>query len=245
KARNLCLERFEGDYLLFWDSDVIPPKNLLRRMVSMLENDRSLGMIGADYVYQKQDRQVGVFGKVIRNKRTHAVWMGFTLIRRDVFELIGGFNELLDVGEDTEFGIKVAEGTDFRTMWGPQPVLHLRPPAGKRSSDRSFTQWLSYNFRERGDKYAKAFRELPLLLRMRIFYYGPLPVVLALSLVLAYYVGFLAVLIFIAYLLPGWYLSIRGSDLRRGTLSFFLFNMPTGIALSYGVLRHVLKHSEK
>lgn len=245
KARNLCIERFEGDYMLFWDSDVIPPRNLLRQMVTMLETERSLGMIGADYLHRKQDKQVGVYGKVMTSKRTHAVWMGFTLIRRDLFELIGGFNELLDIGEDAEYGIRAAEKTDFKTIWGPQPVLHLRPPTGKKSSDRRFTQWLSYNFRERGDKYAKTFHQLPMLLRMRIFYYGALPFALALSLILAYWIGLLTVLIFVAYLLPGWYMAVHGSNLRRGTLSFFLFNVPTGIVLSYGVLRHVLRHSEK
>ena len=37
-----------------------------------------------------------------------------------------------------------------------------------------------------------------------------------------YWIGLLTVLMFIACLLPGWYLAVRGSNMRRGTLSFFL-----------------------
>jgi len=237
KARNLCIDTMEGDFILFWDSDVIPPKHLLLRMVEMLQTDGKLGMVGADYVYQHKSMLAKLQGDPATDKGTHAVYMGFTLIRRSVFEKVGKFNEFLDVGEDTEFGIRVVEQTSYKIMWSPSPVLHLRPAPGARGTRPTFLQWLSYNFNLRGEQYARTFPSLPLALRLRVLYYLLLPVVMVASLVLSLYLGVAyPVLALIVYLSPGLVLAARGSNVRRGTMSFLWSNVPTGIALSYGTL---------
>ncbi|MEM2425231.1 MAG: glycosyltransferase family A protein [Candidatus Bathyarchaeia archaeon] len=53
KARNLRIKNMEGDYLLFWDSDIIPPKDLFSETISIWRKNSSIGMIKADYEYIK------------------------------------------------------------------------------------------------------------------------------------------------------------------------------------------------
>ncbi|MEM1714003.1 MAG: glycosyltransferase [Desulfurococcaceae archaeon] len=47
QARNLCVKNMEGDYLLFWYSYVIPPRDLLSEMILIVKKNSSIGMIGA------------------------------------------------------------------------------------------------------------------------------------------------------------------------------------------------------
>lgn len=243
QARNLCVKHMEGKYFLFWDSDVIPPKGLLKRMVNVLETDDSIGIVGADYLYEHR----GILAKLqaykpITNKASHAVYMGFTLIRKEVFERVGGFNELLDYGEDTEFGIRVVERTDYKILRAPEPVLHFKYVDESKEFRHSFIEWLLYNFHVRGKQYVESFHKLPLLLRLRIFYYTLLPLVLASTTFLAHYMGVTWILLlFITYLLPGLFLTVRGSNIKMGVVSFFTFNIPTGVALSYGFLMCLFK----
>lgn len=246
QARNLCINNMDGDFILFWDSDVIPPKDLLKQIVDVLESNNRVGVIGADYLYEHDNVLTRMLGNPVTNKAAHTVNMGFTLIRREVFERVGGFNELLNIGEDTEICIRVVEKTDYKIVWAPRPVLHLKSVHARARETKRFGQgfigWLLYNFRVRGEQYAKSFRELPLLLRLRIFYYALLPPVLASTPFLAHHMGVTwMLLLFIMYLLPGLFLNVHGSNIRRGMILFFTFNIPTGVALSYGVLTCLFK----
>jgi cellulose synthase/poly-beta-1,6-N-acetylglucosamine synthase-like glycosyltransferase len=234
----------DGDFILFWDSDVIPPKDLLKQIVNMLESNNKVGIIGADYesLYEHGDLSTRILGAPITNKATHAVYMGFTLIRKEIFERVGGFNELLNIGEDTEICIRVVEKTDYKIMWAPRPVLHLESVGETERFKQGFLPWLSYNFQSRGEQYAKSLHKLPLLLRFRVFYYALLPPVLISLLFLTYSTGAIWMpLLFIAYLLPGLSLAVHSSNIKRGVILFFKLNIPTGVALSYGVLTYFFK----
>lgn len=235
QARNLCIRHMKGNYILFWDSDVIPPNDLLAHVVAIMESNNEIGIIGADYVNSTKNSQ----DDSVVNKYTHAVFMGFTLIRKKIFDEVGLFNELLDVGEDTEFGLRTVEKTGHKIMWAPWPVLHLKSGHGERFR---YTGWLSYNFYERGRQYAESFQNLPLFLKIRIFYYLLLPAALVLSSYLAFCLSVILMpLALIVYLLPGLFLSIRSLSIRRGTRAFFRVNILVGIALSYGTLMYTLR----
>ncbi|MEM1983584.1 MAG: glycosyltransferase [Sulfolobales archaeon] len=230
QARNLCIKNMEGDYLLFWDSDVIPPRDLLSEMISIMEENPTIGMIGADYEY---DPSLKVRYKPIVNKETHAVYMGFTLIRREVFNVAGFFDENLSVGEDTEFGIRVTEKTDYKIVWAPRPVLHLKSPSDVK---RRIRAWMAYNFHVRAEEYYKSFNRLPRILKIRLAYYIGLPLTIVLSLVL--FITSVQVLAItpLIYLAPSLYPLIRTKGLKEGVAMWLTFNLPTGLALSYGFL---------
>ncbi len=245
QARNLCIEKMVGKYLLFWDSDVVPPRDLLKEMVFIMENNLSLGIIGADYIYEAA---LKIKRKLILNKKSHATYMGFTLIRRDVFEKVGGFNENLSGSEDTEFCIRVVEKTNYKIMWSPKPVLHL-----KRLEDVKrkglVKSWVKYNFVVRAEEYYRIFGSLPKFLKARIFYYLGLPWAVVASFIGAIINGQFLAIVLLIYLAPSIYLVIKQNGLKDGMVTWLRFNFPIGLALSYGVLkvaikRHVLTHKK-
>ncbi|MEM1726626.1 MAG: glycosyltransferase [Candidatus Bathyarchaeia archaeon] len=235
QARNLCIKNMEGDYLLFWDSDVIPPRDLLSEMISIMEENSSIGMIGADYEY---DPSLKVRYRPIVNRKTHAVYMGFTLIRREVFNAAGFFDENLSVGEDTEFGIRVTEKTDYKIVWAPRPVLHLKSPSDVKRRKHA---WMAYNFRVRAEEYYKSFTRLPKFLKIRLAYYIGLPWAIVLGLVTFIFGVQILSITPLIYLAPSLYPLVKSRGLKEGIIMWLTFNLPTGLSLSYGFLFIALK----
>ena len=235
QARNLCVKHMEGKYLLFWDSDIIPPSRLLREMTEVVERSPNIGIIGADYLY---DPQTGINYTPVVNKETPAVYMGFTLIRREVFVKTGMFNENLSQGEDTEFCIRAREKTNYRILRTSKPVLHLKRPEETRRPGR-LRQWLRYNFTVRAKEYYVSWDSLPRFLKLRIVYWIAWPW----SLILLAYsisIGLLPISItLLTYTLVPVYFIIRNRGIK-GLKQCLLGNVLTGISLSYGVLKEVL-----
>ncbi|MEM2704415.1 MAG: glycosyltransferase [Candidatus Bathyarchaeia archaeon] len=235
QARNLCIKNMEGDYLLFWDSDVIPPRDLLNEMISIMQSNPSIGIIGADYEY---DPSLKVRYKPVVNKETNAVYMGFTLIRKEVFNAVGFFDENLSVGEDTEFSIRVIEKTGYKIVWAPRPVLHLKRPSDVK---RGILTWMAYNFRVRAEEYYKSFTKLPRFLKIRLAYYIGLPWVVVLGLATFIFGMQILAIVLLTYLAPSLYPLVKSRGLKDGIIMWLKFNLPTGLSLSYGFLFIALK----
>jgi glycosyltransferase involved in cell wall biosynthesis len=238
QARNLCIEHMEGKYLLYWDSDVIPPPELLLEMVHMMERDQSIGIIGADYIYESSLR-VRYVPTV--STKTNAVYMGFTLIRREIFDIVGKFNELLSVGEDTEFCIRVRERTGYLIYWAPKPVLHLKRPADV-ARPGILRSWLKYNFTVRAEEYYFSWKNLPRFLKFRIVYWILWPWDLVLSIcMLALLKNVIVTLLLALYIFASAYPVIRQKGIIMGFESWMKGNVLTGLALSYGILIKMVK----
>ncbi|MEM4005189.1 MAG: glycosyltransferase [Desulfurococcaceae archaeon] len=235
QARNLCIKNMEGDYLLFWDSDVIPPRDLLNEMISIVQGNPSIGIIGADYEY---DPSLKVRYKPVVNKETNAVYMGFTLIRKEVFNAVGFFDENLSMGEDTEFSIRVIEKTGYKIVWAPRPVLHLKSPSDVK---RGILTWMVYNFRVRAEEYYKSFTKLPAFLKIRLAYYIGLPWVVVLGLATFIFGMQILAIVLLTYLAPSLYPLVKSRGLKDGIIMWLKFNLPTGLSLSYGFLFIALK----
>ena len=239
QARNICISRVEGKYLLFWDSDVIPPSGLLREIVETLEHKSDIGIIGADYIYEQS---TGIRYRPTINKETHAVYMGFTLIRREVFEKVGGFNEKLSVGEDTEFCIRVKEKTHYKILWSSKPVLHLKRPQIDKTS---LSGWIRYNFYVRSKEYYYSWQSLPNYLRFRVIYWILWPLALGFLIYALTLNQLLLVLITSLFIISSATPVIKQKGLIYGIESWIKGNVITGITLSYGVLREFLIHKVK
>jgi glycosyltransferase involved in cell wall biosynthesis len=238
QARNLCIEHMKGDYLLYWDSDVVPPPELLLEMVKLIEKNRSIGIIGADYIYEPSLRVQYV---PTVNKETNAVYMGFTLIRGDIFKVAGKFNELLSVGEDTEFCIRVKERTEYIIYWAPKPVLHMRRPADV-AKPGTLRNWLRYNFTVRAKEYYLSWKSLPRFLKLRIMYWTLWPWVLALATYMSALKNVVAALFLVLYILASAYPVIRQKSIIMGFKLWMKNNVLTGLALSYGILTKIVRN---
>ena len=238
QARNLCISNAFGDFILFWDSDVLPPQNLLKQMVDIMFNDKRIGIIGADYYYIFKNSFTKIIGQPLIDKDATYAFMGFTLIRMQVFNRISPFNESFAIGEDSELVMRLIKETEFKTIWAPRPVLHLKEPISFR---KAFKWALCSGFHERGTEMAINYSSLPLFSKARLLYYGIMPVILALALFSSYITqDILGVLVVIIYILFGIFIAIRNSNVRKGT-SIFIIYLPVNIAISYGALVHSIK----
>jgi len=252
--RNKCVSLAMGKYILFWDSDMIAPKSIVRHMVELAELKEDAGIIVATFKYADIDYIPVIETSEIKQlefKETVGAGTGFTLIRLEVFKQIGGFNEKLSVGEDTDFSYRVSENTCYKTFRVSAEVLHLkhRDRILVRPS-QSFIRWLRYNFYERSEEYLKTYNSLPKHLKIRIIYWLLLPLTIGwgtFTLVSPYnnvLKSFAAVLLPL-YISLSIYLNIKRFGFWKGVKTWARFNLPTGLALSYGFIFKTLKISLK
>jgi cellulose synthase/poly-beta-1,6-N-acetylglucosamine synthase-like glycosyltransferase len=129
RARNLGARRARGDILLFIDDDAsLGHEHVLQMMVDLLERDAQIAIVG---VSQQVPVQAGRFQRAIASQLSRCSYpvvsdnlvsnppldrYGFTAIttlccaiRRTVFEEVGGFDEELPTGEDTDFFYRVRQ----------------------------------------------------------------------------------------------------------------------------------------
>jgi GT2 family glycosyltransferase len=166
--------------------------------------------------------------------------MGFTLIRRDVFKTVGRFNELLSVGEDTEFCIRVRERTGYAIYWAPRPVFHLKT-VDDIAKYGTLKSWLKFNFTIRAKEYYLSWSSLPKFLKFRVIYWILWPWALIL---LAYTLlsGKIFIIPFLLlYIFASAWLVVEQKGIIEGFKLWFKGNMPTGLALSYGILVEFVK----
>jgi GT2 family glycosyltransferase len=115
-ARNRCIGLMgDAAALLFLDSDVVLRPWALRRMIALMgEAD----MAALHYGPRPRGRRGG-------SKYVSDVGMGCTIIKREVFETIGRFDEGLPVGEDTDFCLRAVEAGFRIILDDSEPLEHL------------------------------------------------------------------------------------------------------------------------
>lgn len=110
--RNIGASKASGDVLLFLDADNILTENAIHSLVNKLY----LKEIGAIGVHLKPFNEHNWVPSVWHYHlcpeetgyhETNAIASGAFIMRKDVFFEIGGFNEALDVGEDTDLSRKI------------------------------------------------------------------------------------------------------------------------------------------
>ncbi|HLI05695.1 MAG TPA: glycosyltransferase [Ktedonobacteraceae bacterium] len=126
-ARNLAAQRAKGEILLFVDDDArLGHERVLELMVNLLESDARVAVVGVSQQIPVEATpfQYGVARQVPRTtspvvssdlvSNPPLDSYGFTTItttccavRRTVFEQVGGFDEALPTGEDTDFFYRV------------------------------------------------------------------------------------------------------------------------------------------
>lgn len=120
KARNLGASGFEGDILVFLDSDVEVSENAIKRLIMPINEGKAEATVGN---YSKDVERMNFAQKYktlyiskIYSRRTGYIknhfWTALGAVRMSVFSELGGFNEQFKgaLGEDTEFGQRLTLG---------------------------------------------------------------------------------------------------------------------------------------
>ncbi len=150
-ARNLGAQRARAEILLLMDDDIIlGHEHVLQKMVDLLESDEQIGIVGvprqlpveASRFQHTLARQVPRFldpvvsDNLVSNPPldrhgSTAVCGGFCAFRRTVFEEVGGFDENLLSGDDTEFFYRVRR-RGYNLVMAANCWLYHDPPASMK-----------------------------------------------------------------------------------------------------------------
>lgn len=130
QARNLGAKAAKGDFLVFIDDDCIPQKDWLKENIKALKNS-SIGAVGGKvvggsnkYFARALDFSNFTFVQNTKQKEMPLCAASFGM-RKDIFKNIGGFNEEMLIGEDTDLSMRL-KSKGFKTIYNPNiKVLHM------------------------------------------------------------------------------------------------------------------------
>jgi len=129
-VRNFGADAAEGDILAFIDGDCVPDPSWLRVAVSILLEDNAIGAVGGCCLAPADSTWVERAWEAPRKEGgvVPALAASSLVMRRRLFEELGGFNESLSAGEDDEFSHRI-QVSGKRLVYSPVcTVYHLGWP---------------------------------------------------------------------------------------------------------------------
>lgn len=140
KARNIGARCAEGEWLIFWDSDVVVPKDYFIRLDADLERTPTDAFGGPDAALDTfSDIQKAINYSMTSPLTTGGIRGGekratskyyprtFNLgVRREAFEKLNGFAEDMRFGEDIDFGMRLYENGFVVSLFTDAFVFHKR-----------------------------------------------------------------------------------------------------------------------
>ncbi len=146
KACNQGARAARGKYVVFLNNDTVPLKGWLEELIKVAEKDEKIGVVGSKLLFPDgtiQHAGVGIadfpysvspmhlyYGKpdgfpgTDKTKDLQAVTGACMLVRKSVFERLGGFDEGFVNGyEDVDLCLRVREA-GYRVVYNPKSVLY-------------------------------------------------------------------------------------------------------------------------
>ena len=248
QARNICLKNMVGDFILFWDSDVLAPDNgVVERMVKFMLKEGDVAALGIPYYLEgekKLDEKMYMMRLDKGIAEVPGLGLGFTLIRRDVFDKVGGFNEKMAYSEDTEFFLRVKRAKLKIMADSSTSCSHLKPEVFKHSrgymanaKSINYLKYVKYCFQVMPQIYDGFLATGSFTHYFRLIVYLLLPFALILS--------FFYWPIALIYLIPLLAYHIYKAKRNRlyGFVTFAYYLLP-GVALSYGYIFYKLRRGK-
>lgn len=137
KAVNLGIKKAKGKYLLITNNDVVFQKNYLSRLVEYLEKNPGVGIVGGKVYYKKPKNKIifpgakfDFYTGLLRtnknpNKISETDWVPGCnmLVKKEVFQKIGGFDEgFFFYFEDLDLCLR-AKRAGYKVIYHPRAIL--------------------------------------------------------------------------------------------------------------------------
>jgi len=129
-ARNLGLANSMGEIVLFTDSDCYAEKDWIERLIGNFDDPEVGGVTGALRLWNTRHgiaRFLACVGGRMEPPKKSAVSVCPTMnlaIRRKIVDEVGGFDETLVRGEDTDFTYQVTR--KHRIVYEPRAIVHFQ-----------------------------------------------------------------------------------------------------------------------
>lgn len=136
KARNFGAKKARGKVILFTDSDCIPEKNWLDKMLAPFDDKEVAAVQGA--YKTKQKGLVAIFGQLeiehryeLMKKSKQLDWVGSysAAYKKEIYKKMGGFDESFPIasGEDSELSYKIQESGQ-KIIFNPNAIVYHTHP---------------------------------------------------------------------------------------------------------------------
>jgi len=152
-GRNLGARAAKGEFLVFHDADVVilDPDAFFTRALEIFKADPKLAAITVPQRVQKEiatraDRVIYSIVNSIHRASNNLFRLGssggeFQMIKKEAFEILGGYNEQLVTFEDNDMFRRLAKR--FKTRFAPDlPVYHPGRRSRKLGWPRLLGQWI-------------------------------------------------------------------------------------------------------
>ncbi len=145
-ALNAAIKMAQGDWLIFTDDDVVLSDNWLLTIQQVISQNNLECCVGRvlprwDYPAPEwyDERMGGVLVQVNLDSNTAKYLVGANMIiRRNIFEKYGYFNEAMPRFEDSEFSLRIAG--QVKITYKPE-ILICHPVSYERLQKDYFRQW--------------------------------------------------------------------------------------------------------
>jgi GT2 family glycosyltransferase len=132
-ARNLGLRHAKGEIIAFTDSDCVPKKDWIEAAVNIFQDNPEISRIAGEIILEFQDPQkpnaielyekVFAFQQQAKVEREESAVTANMFAKKDVFCVVGHFNDSLMSGGDLEWGRRAA-AAGFKITFASQVQVY-------------------------------------------------------------------------------------------------------------------------
>ena len=143
-ARNAGIKNAKGKYLTFLDSDDLYSPTKLRKQVVYLDKNLNISIIHCDYSkfdnsgidlgYRNTSFFEGWIYPSILKQWSMLMGVSCVMVRSNIFEKVGFFDESLEAAEDLDMWARIAYHYEFRRI--PENLVKIRAHSSSMSANK-------------------------------------------------------------------------------------------------------------